>query len=112
MGPAMLGAAFSYGIKGGVLVLPWWLLAFIGALSALPPFWIVECLPGGNTGESQEEEEENRDSGSLAGDIDIDDYDDDNVDVERRLIAKGKSDSFDFDDGPIATVMESSSSRK
>ena len=96
IGPAIVGAAFSQGIKRGFLIVPWWLLAAIAAVSALPAFWTVEERHG------------------LADEDSFDDDDDDdndeshetyNDEVEDGFTAKG-SDSIH---GPTATVTESSS---
>ncbi|WEW58878.1 hypothetical protein PRK78_004346 [Emydomyces testavorans] len=42
LGPACIGAAFSIGVKMGYMIFPWWCLAIIGLLSALPVFWVIE----------------------------------------------------------------------
>lgn len=42
IGPAALGEIFSIGVKAGYMIIPWWTLAFIAAISALPAFWIIE----------------------------------------------------------------------
>ncbi|EGC46044.1 MFS transporter [Histoplasma capsulatum var. duboisii H88] len=42
IGPATLGGTFSLGVKKGYMILPWWTLAFIASLSALPVFWLKE----------------------------------------------------------------------
>lgn len=57
-GPALVGAAFSYGVNQGYVILPWWLLAFFAALSAVPVFWVEET--DGFQG-SQESESEDAD---------------------------------------------------
>ena len=41
-GPAVMGAAFSHGIRRGYVIFPWWLLALFCVISAVPVFWIVE----------------------------------------------------------------------
>ncbi|KAJ5084654.1 permease of the major facilitator superfamily, partial [Penicillium alfredii] len=41
-GPALTGAAFSFGVSRGYVVFPWWVLALLAALSAVPVFWLVE----------------------------------------------------------------------
>jgi hypothetical protein len=52
-GPAMAGAAFSWGVKHGVIAMPWWLLAVISAVGAIPAWWIVEGDgPSGGGGSS------------------------------------------------------------
>jgi hypothetical protein len=42
VGPAIVGWAFTFGVKRGYVILPWWILAVLGTLSAIPAFWIVE----------------------------------------------------------------------
>jgi hypothetical protein len=58
-GPAICGAAFSYGVKKGYIIFPWWILAVFGTLSAIPVYWMVETDGfQGNKAEEEEEEEE------------------------------------------------------
>lgn len=92
MGPAAIGAAFSFGIRTGYLVTPWWLLACIAVLSALPVFWIVEEHHGLVDQDAIDYEDDN--------DQNNESYHDD-ADVEDRFNIKGS----DSDDGPTATVQ-------
>lgn len=55
-GPALIGAAFSWGIKKGFVIVPWWLLGTLGLTSVIPAFWIVE--QDGPFGGQKEEEED------------------------------------------------------
>lgn len=41
-GPAIGGWTFSKGVDIGFVILPWWTLAALAALGALPAFWLVE----------------------------------------------------------------------
>ncbi|KKK15386.1 hypothetical protein P175DRAFT_0478513 [Aspergillus ochraceoroseus IBT 24754] len=41
-GPAMMGQVFSIGVRMGYMIIPWWFLAVISALSAIPVMWIEE----------------------------------------------------------------------
>jgi len=41
-GPAIAGAAFSRGAETGYMILPWWTLAFIAVIGAIPAWWLVE----------------------------------------------------------------------
>ncbi|CEL09057.1 hypothetical protein ASPCAL12199 [Aspergillus calidoustus] len=41
-GPALLGPVFSLGVKMGYVILPWWLLACVACLAAIPVPFIVE----------------------------------------------------------------------
>ncbi|EAW08355.1 MFS transporter [Aspergillus clavatus NRRL 1] len=58
-GPALVGATFSYGVSRGYVILPWWILAVFGALSAVPLFWVVES--DGFQGDQSSEDEETDD---------------------------------------------------
>ena len=54
--PALIGAAFSWGIeKGGSVVPAWWLLAALALLSIIPGYYIVE-QDGPSRGDDVEEE--------------------------------------------------------
>ncbi len=66
LGPALAGSAFSFGVRRNFIALPWWLLAAIAALGAVPVWWI---------------EEGDGPSGPRGGD---DDDDDDETEVERE----------------------------
>ena len=41
-GPAIGGAAFTWGVKLGYMILPWWTLAVFAALGAVPLWWLEE----------------------------------------------------------------------
>ena len=60
VGPAIVGSAFSFGVKRGYVIIPWWILAVLGALSALPVFWVAETdgfVPGHEDDDTDEDEE-------------------------------------------------------
>ncbi|RAQ54761.1 MFS transporter [Aspergillus flavus] len=42
LGPGVMGPTFSFGVKLGYTILPWWLLAGFAFLSSLPVAWIKE----------------------------------------------------------------------
>lgn len=56
-GPALIGAAFSWGVKKGSVLIPWWLLGVLGTFAVVPSFWIVE-QEGPYRGDVDEEEDE------------------------------------------------------
>ena len=58
-GPALIGAAFSFGVKRGYVIIPWWLLSSLALFSIVPAFWIVE--QDGPHRDSNAEEEDNED---------------------------------------------------
>lgn len=70
VGPAIVGSAFTFGVKRGYVIIPWWILTLLGILSALPAFWIVETdgfVPGredDSDDETEEQPEEARNGGS------------------------------------------------
>lgn len=41
-GPALAGSAFTWGVRHGIIAIPWWLLAVIAAIGAIPAWWIEE----------------------------------------------------------------------
>ncbi|KAA8648588.1 MFS transporter [Aspergillus tanneri] len=57
VGPALTGAAFSFGVKRGFIIIPWWLLCFFGTLSAIPVFWVMESdgFQGSSPSEAEDE---------------------------------------------------------
>lgn len=64
VGPAVVGWAFSIGVKAGYMIIPWWVLAVTSIMGAIPIFWIIET--DGFQGnavqvDSDAEEEEDRD---------------------------------------------------
>ncbi|KAJ9296721.1 hypothetical protein DTO271G3_4920 [Paecilomyces variotii] len=59
-GPALVGATFSFGVEKGYMIIPWWTLAVVGALSAIPVFWIKET--DGFMANSQDDEEDDSDN--------------------------------------------------
>ncbi|KAI6822299.1 MFS general substrate transporter [Hortaea werneckii] len=61
-GPALGGSVFSYGVKRGFVIAPWWAMALVAVLAAIPVFWLREGEGfGGDEGDSDDEEE--RDGG-------------------------------------------------
>jgi hypothetical protein len=57
VGPTMVGFSFTAGVGRGYVVVPWFLLAAIGALSAIPVFDIDESAIFGSSDEDQSGEE-------------------------------------------------------
>ncbi len=42
IGPAVIGAVFSWGVRKGYAIAPWWLLTLVGLVGAIPPWFIVD----------------------------------------------------------------------
>ncbi|KAI2777511.1 MFS general substrate transporter [Daldinia loculata] len=57
-GPAMTGAVFTYGVKRGMIGLPWWLIAVIAILGAVPAWTIIEGEGPSDVGSSSDSEDE------------------------------------------------------
>lgn len=68
-GPALIGAAFSWGVKKGFVLIPWWLLGALGLFAVVPSFWIVEQEGPYRGGDDEENEEEfgQEDEGQTCG---------------------------------------------
>jgi MFS family permease len=57
-GPATAGAMFSFGVKRGYIIFPWWLITIFSVLSAVPAFWLIEGKGfGGDADEEQDEDD-------------------------------------------------------
>jgi hypothetical protein len=57
LGPAIGGSTFTYGVKVGYVILPWWTLSFIATLAAIPSFWVVEGEGFGGDADNVEDDE-------------------------------------------------------
>lgn len=42
VGPALVGEAFTVGVKLGYVVIPWWILTALTVVATIPVFWIEE----------------------------------------------------------------------
>lgn len=60
IGPAMSGAAFTWGLEKGYVITPYWLLGTIAAIGAIPIWYLVE-MPGFSKSDSDSEDEEEED---------------------------------------------------
>lgn len=61
VGPAIAGITFSFGVKRGYVIIPWWTLTAMAALTAVPTFWIEET--DGFSGHDADDNEEDSESG-------------------------------------------------
>ncbi|KAK5089642.1 hypothetical protein LTR70_006548 [Exophiala xenobiotica] len=67
-GPAIAGAAFSRGADKGYMILPWWTLAFISIIGAIPAWWLVEMDGfGGEEGDDDIAVDEESDDDLVVG---------------------------------------------
>ncbi|KAJ5094372.1 hypothetical protein N7456_010233 [Penicillium angulare] len=58
LGPIIIGSAFSFGVKQGYMIVPWWTLAGSALLTSLPVLWIVD------SNEEEQQVDDNRESTS------------------------------------------------
>lgn len=57
IGPATVGAVFTWGVRKGYAIAPWWLLGLIALMGTIPPCFIVEGEGPTRSLESEESEE-------------------------------------------------------
>lgn len=56
VGPAIMGEAFTEGVKIGYVLIAWWILMALGVVAAVPAFFIVES-DGFSPDEDEDEDE-------------------------------------------------------
>ncbi|KAI1407572.1 MFS general substrate transporter [Hypoxylon sp. FL1857] len=76
-GPALTGAVFTWGVKHGIIGVPWWLLAFIATLGAVPALMVVEG--DGPSGASSHADSDDEQDTEVDDEIAVDDDDDDEL---------------------------------
>lgn len=71
-GPAIGGPVFTFGVHHGYVIAPWWVLAAIAFIAAVPVYYVVEGEGFGgddeveDSDEEEEEQEEEREEAVLA----------------------------------------------
>ena len=71
-GPALGGAAFTWGLEKGYVITPWWLLGIISAAGAVPIWYLKEMEGFSKSDSSDEEDDESEEEGLPTLDEDID----------------------------------------
>jgi hypothetical protein len=100
VGPAMAGPAFTWGLEHGYVITPYWLLAAIAVIGAIPIWYLVEMEGFSKTNDSDDEEEE-----ALLEPID--------EDVEREILEGDEiminedEEALDVIDGPSLSRVNS-----
>ena len=64
IGPAMGGAAFSWGLEKGYVITPWWLLGTISAIGAIP-IWYLQEMEGFGKSDSSDEDDDDEEEDQL-----------------------------------------------
>jgi MFS family permease len=73
VGPALVGSVFTLGVRKGYMIYPWWLLAAIALVGAIPSWWIVEGPGPSRASDSDSDDDDLSDDG---GEPNVDDEDD------------------------------------
>ncbi|KAI1384017.1 MFS general substrate transporter [Hypoxylon trugodes] len=67
-GPALTGSVFTWGVKQGIIGMPWWVLALIAALGIVPAWMVVEGdgpSAGSTPADSDDEEDTEEDDDDI-----------------------------------------------
>lgn len=79
VGPALGGGLFSWGVKRGYVIVPFWTLSALSLLAFIPTFWLVEGEGFGEDSEAEEDvddllvqQDEERGRGKYPADVDDD----------------------------------------
>ncbi|KAK0656558.1 major facilitator superfamily domain-containing protein [Cercophora newfieldiana] len=98
VGPALTGAVFSIGVQRDYVIAPWWLLAGIAIMGAVPAWFIIEGEGPSRMEESDEEEEEEEEEETLVS------VDDDEIDRNVGLmegVSDGEESVSGDEDAPL-----------
>lgn len=86
LGPLLAGSMFTVGVERGYVIVPWWILAAIGFVAAVPVFYLVE---GEGFGGDQNDEGE------------ISDDEDETEDLLRAEALEGEAEAAGGKPGPV-----------
>jgi hypothetical protein len=102
IGPAVTGAAFSWGLEKGYIITPWWLLGVIACVGGIPIWYLVE-MEGFSKTDSSDEEDEDEDG------LDTVDEDADGEILEGDEVVEWGDDeeALDIIDGPPLSRVKS-----
>lgn len=56
LGPAIGGGLFTWGVKRGYVIVPFWTMSAISLMASIPTFWLVEGKGFGDDSDSEDEE--------------------------------------------------------
>jgi hypothetical protein len=82
IGPAATGATFTWGVENGYIIAPWWLLAAMALIGAVPTWFIVEG-DGPSRSDLTNDTDDSAEESESMHDSELDD--DDESDEGRRL---------------------------
>lgn len=94
IGPALGGAAFTWGLEKGYVITPWWLLGVISGIGAMPIWWLIEMEGFSRTNEDDSEDDSSEEEDRLPQIVE---------DEEERRILNG-DETVDVDEEAILVV--------
>ncbi|KAI0107326.1 MFS general substrate transporter [Hypoxylon sp. NC0597] len=110
-GPALTGAVFTWGVKHGIIGLPWWLLACIATLGAIPAYMVVEGDgPSGASSPADSDDEDIEVDDEIAVDDDEDEDEDALGTSQTSTIVAVELPVQADEDAPLADSVKSSRS--
>lgn len=86
IGPAMTGAVFTLGVQKGFMIFPWWLLAAVALVGAIPMWFTVEGPGPTPAQDSDDDDDDGEEDDTLAGGDDGDQCDFRDDEGETRFI--------------------------
>ncbi|KAH9892044.1 MFS general substrate transporter [Xylariomycetidae sp. FL2044] len=90
-GPAVAGLAFTWGAKNGVIGAPWWFLAAVAALGAVPAWYIVEGEGPSRAGDESVSSGSDTEVDDAFADHDEDDEDDSDLATPTGLMGTSQA---------------------
>lgn len=99
-GPAIGGGLFTWGVKRGYIIVPFWTLALISLIASIPTWWLVEGKGFGGGDDSETEEED----GSVI-------EDEENI-TEPRAIPENIATRSESEFGEPGTILSYTSTRR
>ena len=111
LGPAIGGAAFTWGLDKGYVIVPWWTLGTIATIGAIPIWWLVEMegfsksAEDSSDSESESDDLESEERGAL-GDI-AEDREGEILEGDEILDWDPNEEALDTIDGPALSRIHS-----
>ncbi|KAI1104636.1 MFS general substrate transporter [Jackrogersella minutella] len=104
-GPALTGSVFTWGVKHGIIGVPWWLLACIAAVGAIPAWMVVEGDgPSGRGSPVDSEDEEEAEDEEIVID---DEEEEDELDTSPAATIVAADQVLGLEDAPLASASNS-----
>ena len=113
VGPAMSGAAFTWGLERGYIITSYWLLGFVAIIGAIPIWYLVEMPGFSKTDDSDSEEgsEEDQEEEDLLPAI-TEDANGEILEGDEAVAYDENEEALDVVDGPSLYKPQSGSRRR